>query len=142
MSQFKQSLTQQHGPDNVTFSGGRNKWAITGVGLPSATDRVISITEYAYGSTFRGSGLNPYPMFSGYAHASVETLFSTAPASGPVSMSSLLESPLNEAFLITSLALRLFAATYDLAARGLGANLLAFQTWEILAESFVSTQLP
>ena len=142
LSQFKQSLTQQHGSDKVTFTDGRKKWAVAGVALPNATERVTSVTEYAYGNTFRGSGINPYPMLSGYAHARVETLFKSAPASGPVSMSSLLEAELNEAFWITSLALRLFAVTYELAARALGADLQAFQTWEVRAESLVLTQSP
>jgi hypothetical protein len=137
VDQFKQRLTDQHGPENVALVGGRKKWMIGGEKLPDISDRVAAITELSYGATFRGAGMNPYPMYAGYAHSSLEALFSNAGASSVPAMSSLLAASTHEAFMLTSLAQRLFAVMYELAAHALGAPMATFLAWEERSEAFV-----
>ena len=81
--------------------------------------------------------MNPYPMLSGYAHASLDTLFAPAPANGLPLLSSLFAAQGREAHLVASLGIRLLAATYEVAAMAFGLDLAPFRDWEKRAEVFV-----
>ena len=120
---FQDRLIAQHGQENVRFTGGKKQWRVSGESMPDITERVIAVTECSYGSTFVGSGINPYPMLSGYAHASIETLFASAPDSAPIPITSLLEASPEELHTLVTLGLRLFAVTYELAAKSLGSRI-------------------
>lgn len=139
---LKQRLLKEHGSTNVLLTGGRKNWRLYNEKLPDLTDAVTAATEYSYGQSFRGTGMNPYPMLSGYAHASLDVVFAQAPSTRRPPMSSLLAGRDDDAHRIASLALRVLATTYEIAARAFGSNLEAFRSWEEQVEAFVLGSRP
>lgn len=118
-----------HG-DNASLSGGRRTWRIGQEVIPKKTDLVIAVTEYAYGERYRGSGMNPYRLYSGYAHASVEVVFAHQTATTNSPMSTLIMGDDNEVRGVVGVALRTFAVGYELALHMFGIEVAALREWE------------
>jgi hypothetical protein len=128
-------IRSQHGPDDVVLTGDRRQWSIEGQQIPNKTDRVKMATEFSYGQAAVGSGMNPHPMLSGYAHASLDVVFAYTQQRQPIT--DLLVAPLEEVKLIASLALRLHASTYEVSAKAFGVDLADFTQWDARVEEFV-----
>jgi hypothetical protein len=126
---LKQHFINLHGA-GASFSGGRKAWRIGQETLPQKTDLVIAVTEYAYGERYRGSGINPYRLYSGYAHASVELVFAHATETMTSQMSTLIVAEEDEVQAIAGAALRTFAVGYEFASHMFGLDLTALREWE------------
>jgi hypothetical protein len=129
VSAYRSELQRRHAVVGVTVSGDRRRWEILGQKLPQATDLVIPATEYAYGQHVRGSGRNPYPLYSAYAHASLEAIFATAGiARTPLSRLHLANT--TELRRLSATATRTFAAGYEIVAQAFGWDITDLAAWE------------
>lgn len=132
IASYKAKLQALHGKDpGFGLTKGRKNWRVGGERLPDATtDLVIAVTEYAYGPSFMGSGFNIYPLYSGYAHASIELLFDKAPLTSMPPIPDLLEADEVEARRLAGIALRTFSVAYEITAGVRGSDLAALRDWE------------
>ena len=121
----------------LVLTGGRRKWRVADEVLPEATELATAATEYAYGQHMRGSGRNPYPLYSGYAHASLELIFAHADKQYRGPMSPLMNCYLNEAKMVAGLALRGLAAGLDIASTAFGTDSHDLATWEREVDALV-----
>ena len=129
LTAYKAMLQTLHGSDpTFSVSGKRNQWSIVNEKLPDLRDLVSAVTEYAYGAGFIGTGLNPYPLYSGYAHASVELLYAHATHRQPLPMMVLADD--EDARLLAGVALRTFAVGYEIVAGSRGFETTALTQWE------------
>lgn len=128
-------VTSQHAPGQVVLTGDRRGWGVGGQARPSITDKVRRATEYAYGQRYVGTGMNPYPMLSGYAHASLDVVFAYSAERLPITQ--LLAAPDEEVKLIASLALRFHSSIFDLAGKAFGVGMTEFTEWDAKVEEFV-----
>ena len=127
---YKADLRARHASAELVVTGDRRAWRICGEGLPSATDVVTAATEYAYGQHHRGSGMNPYPMYSGYAHASLETLFASGGSRRPPMSQLAIAEPV-ELRRLVAVGARTFAASLEIAGTALGDDLASLRAWEV-----------
>jgi len=126
-----------HGADNVRVTGRSKDWKIDGERLPTMTEQVTIATEYAYGQCARHSGMNPYPMLSGYAHGSLDVVFGYQTPGETLGLRILLAAPDYEVGLIASLALRVYSVLLDVSMKVLGVAPEAFASWTKDVETFV-----
>jgi hypothetical protein len=126
---YKDQLRARHDPSRVVLSGDRRRWRICGQGLPEITKLVTAATEYAYGQDTRGSGSNPYPMYSAYAHASLETVFASA-GTGRPPLSQLLMAEEVDLRRLVAAGTRTFAAGYEIASHAFGLDVTELRAWE------------
>lgn len=95
---------------SAKLKGNSKTWSVYGEQLPVATEWVTAATEYAHGQQHRGTGLNMYPLYSGYAHASLDVLL-MRPSTTPM-LEAVIASP-DEARRLAGTGLRTFAAAFD-----------------------------
>jgi hypothetical protein len=126
----------QAGVDTI-LAGDRRQWVIAGQRMPTRTELAVTATEYSYGQHFRNSGMNPYPMLSGYAHASLDVVFAYGTANVKPPLSGLLIAPVDEIHQIMSLGLRIYAAMLDFMVKTFGVEDDAFIDWDQQVNSFV-----
>jgi hypothetical protein len=130
INQFKTTLRGQHGGDpGLALTGGTANWKVGGNSMPKNSEMVTAATEYAYGVRFVGSGRNPYPLYSGYAHGSIELWFAPASKAG-TKISSLQEARPEEAVTIVGMACRTFSVGFEIVAHALGHDLMQLRRWE------------
>jgi hypothetical protein len=129
VSAYRSEVQQRHGVVGAKVSGGRRTWEVLGQKLPQATDLVIAATEYAYGQDTRGTGRNPYPLYSAYAHASLEAIFATDGTSRtPLSLLHVAKA--TELRRLSATATRTFAAGYEIVAQAFGLDIADLAAWE------------
>ncbi len=129
VSAYRSELQRRHALVGIVVSGDRRKWEILGEKLPQATNLVIAATEYAYGQHTRGTGRNPYPLYSAYAHASLEAIFAAAgTARTPLSRLHLANT--TELRRLSATATRTFAAGYEIVAQAFGWGITDLAAWE------------
>lgn len=139
VSAYKSELTGLHGSDpGLVLTGGRKCWRVGGEGMPDATNEVIAVTEYAYGQQFRGTGINPYPLYCGFAHGSVELAFAHLNGASGAPWSALIRADPEEARTLVTVACRMLAAGFELACLPLGRSLESLNAWEDEVNQFVS----
>lgn len=121
----------------TALNGKRSKWTIDGQRLQKKTDLAIRATEYSYGQGRVGTGMNPYPMLSGYAHASLDVVFAYGTSGEKPVLSTLFVAPSDEVKLISSLGLRLYSVLLDLVGNAIGESRREFESWDREVESYV-----
>jgi hypothetical protein len=124
---YRTALQARH--QNSKLDGQIRTWKLHGEKIPTNTTLVTGVTEYAYGQSALGSGRNPYPMYSGYAHGSIETVFASAGPNRPP-ITSLMYADDVEIRRLAGIALRTFAAGFEMAASSFGSELGALRRWE------------
>lgn len=98
-------------PDRTANVMGKpGSWVVYGERLPVTTDWVAAATEYGHGQRHRGTGLNLYPLYSGYAHASLDVLLAR-PSTVPLHQAVIATD--DEARDLAGTALRTFVAAFD-----------------------------
>lgn len=126
---YKTILTDLHGT-NLVVTGRRTEWRVCGEPMPPATNMVEAVSEYAYGQSFRGTGINPYPLYSGFAHGSVELIFAHDDRFSGAPLSQLVQADAEEALKLLAIACRTFAAGMELACQPLHEDLGPLNSWE------------
>lgn len=122
---------------NTTLEGKRTGWTIDGQRLPKKTDLAIKATEYSYGQQHVGTGMNPYPMLSGYAHASLDVVFAYGTSQEKPALSTLYQALPEETKLISSLGLRLYSVMLDVTINAIGESRSEFESWDREVEAYV-----
>jgi len=131
ISSYKSRLAALNGGRaDLVLSGGRKKWCVGGESMPASTDLVMAATEYAYDKSFRGSGLNLYPLYSGFAHGSLELVFAHARPGINQHLSTLLGADSVEVHKLVGIACRTFAASFEIALQAFGWDREGLSQWE------------
>ncbi|MDQ3963586.1 MAG: hypothetical protein M3277_06715 [Actinomycetota bacterium] len=133
---LKEHFSRLHGHD-ASLSGKRRTWRIGQETIPKKTDLVIAVTEYAHGERYRGSGLNPYRLYSGYAHASVEIVFAHQTGTTTAPLSALIVGDEDEVKSVVGAALRTFAVGHELALHMFGMEMAPLREWEGRVDSLI-----
>lgn len=133
---LKQHLATLHG-ELASFTGGRKAWRIGEETMPTKTELVSAVTEYAYGERFKDSGMNPYRLYSGYAHASVELVRAHATETKTSPLSRLICGEEDEVQSIAGAALRTFAVGFELASHMFGTPLTELYEWEARVDPLI-----
>ena len=137
-AQEARRIEGQHPAGTTTLRGtDRRAWRVAGEQLPTRTDQAIVSTEYAYGQDARFSGMNPYPMLSGHAHASLDVTFAYRVRERAGGMRGLFAANSSEATQAASLAIRILAASMDFFANAVGQDREALDAWIEESDEFV-----
>lgn len=134
----KDRITLAQGEGGSMLTGDRRQWTIAGQRLPSRRELAVMATEYSYGQQFRNSGMNPYPMLSGYAHASLDVVFAYDNADEKVPISNLLVGREDEVQKISALGLRIYAAMLNCVINAIGFPVEDFEEWDGRVDEFAT----
>ena len=135
---LRTDLESNHGFEDVSVRGNqRQSLRIKGERFETYSELVSMAVEYSYGAKHRGSGMTPYPLFSGFAHASLEVLFSQAPIIGRPGMSTLFEAEPGEVRDVMAQGLRLMEAHYEMVATAFGLNLRLLNSFRDGVREFI-----
>jgi len=138
LERIRGDLEACHGIGSAEVRGSRREsLRIQGETMPSYTELVTMATEFSHGSKCRGSGMNPYPMFSGFAHANVEVLFSQAPTDRRPGMSNLFPAQAGEVRDSMAQGFRLVEAHYEMAAVSLDVGKEELAPWSEQVRNFI-----
>jgi hypothetical protein len=85
IDQYKDDLRKIHDAEDLVLTRGKGAWSIRDQSIPSTSSLVTSVTEYAFGHNQPFRGVDLYPLYSGYAHASLELLLSNYDPTHPTS---------------------------------------------------------
>jgi hypothetical protein len=143
LENLRAELETNHGIDNVKVrSNQRQALQIGGQTFETYSDLVSMAVEYSHGAKYRGTGMKPYPLFSGFAHPSLEVLFSQAPLVGRPGMSALFEAELGEVRDLMVQGLRLVEAHYEMVAMTFGLDLGLLDAYRDGVREFVEETMP
>lgn len=137
LEDLRQKLVARHGSDNATVRGSRKDLKIEGESMPAYTELVTMATEFSHGAKYRGTGMNPYPMLSGFAHANVEILFSQPPTYRRPGMSGLYSAQVGEVRDLMALGCRLVETHYEITAKCLGTMQSELTSWTEAIRDFI-----
>jgi len=134
----KDRIRLAQGEGGSTLTGDRRQWTIAGQRMPSRTELAVMATEYSYGQQFRNSGMNPYPMLSGYAHASLDVVFAYDNADERVPISNVLVGREDEVQKISALGLQIYAAMLNFVIKAIGFPVEDFEEWDGRVDEFAT----
>lgn len=131
-------IKEQDSSEATNLTGtDRKAWRVAGERLPTRTQQSTISTEYAYGQDARFSGMNPYPMLSGHAHASLDVAFAYTLGRRDAGMSALFAAAPSEVRKTASLAIRILAASLDFFANAVGQDRTTLDAWTEASDRFV-----
>jgi hypothetical protein len=138
---LRTELQERHGRDNAAVRGYRSDLMIEDEKMPPYTELVTMATEFSHGAKYRGSGMNPYPMLSGFAHANVEILFTQPPTYRRPGMSGLFAAEIGEVRDLMIQGCRLVETHYEIASKCFGAMEEELTPWGSEIRHFIESTL-